>query len=240
MNHCHLTQVYLNNKNKINKTPIQYKLQKIVGLDGLVLGYEVLINSNKVSTEVKDNIYHFDILFPHSTRSLLSHIENLGGRLRLFEGLFLFFNLERSNLCDKLLLCEIILLKEKLSVYGVSLVVEITERNYCKTCHEVQYGLQLLKSNNVILAADSLYVGNIHQDVRSQELQDNFYNFIKVEHQNDYEYYQNLKQLSKQHCFNIVIKRVESDSDLAFINDTNVEVWGYQGFLFQSSMGNSA
>ncbi len=234
MSHCHLIKIYLNNKNKINKTPIKYKLQKIVGVDGLILGYEVLVDSSESSCNEKSNIYHLDLLFPHSTRNLISHIENLGVLLRSFEGLFIFFNLERSNLCDKLLLCEIILLKEKLSVYGVTLVVEVTERNYCKTCHEVQYGLQLLKINNVILAADSLCIDTLNQDIRYQELENSLYKFVKVEHKNDSEYYRNLKQLSEKHCLNIVIKSVESSNDLAFINNSDVDVWGCQGFLFQT------
>ncbi len=234
MSHCHLITVYLNNKTKINETPIKYKLQKIVGVDGRILGYEVLVDSREASCNEKNNIYHLDLLFPNSTRHLISHIENLGIRLRAFEGLFMFFNLERSNLCDKLLLCEIILLKEKLSVYGVTLVVEITERNYCKTCHEVQYGLQLLKTNNVILSADSLCIDNPNQDIRYQELQNSLYKFVKVEHKNDSKYYRNLKQLSEKYCFNIVIKRVENSTDLAFINSSDVDVWGCQGYLFQS------
>ncbi len=229
MNIMRFKKAHLKDKKNAKKTSPNNNLVKIIGKDGLILGYEFSINSNNIKKPVKGNIYHLELLFPQSTRKLLTQIEGLGKNLRLFEGLFIFFNLERTNLCDKFLMCEIILLKEKLSVYGVSLVVVITEHIHCKPCYDVTYGLDLLKMNNVLLAADEKGIRNQYQSQLSLELDNNYYSFIKVEHRNDFDYYQTLKQLSKKHSINIVVDNVNTDTDLTFINDSNVNVWGYQG-----------
>ncbi len=225
------TQIYWNHKNNINERSLKFKKSKITSQSGLVLGYEFSISSSDVPNEVDSNIYYIERLFPNFPRTLVSHIENMGQNLRDFEGKTIFFNLERTHLCDNFLLCEIILLKEKLSIFGVKLVVVITQHKHSNPWKETRYGLELLKCNNIALATNLPSLSSHCLSVLSHELK-HHYSFIKVEHKHDIYYYKNLKDISESNKCKLIVNKINSESDLLFINCSNIDIWGYQGLKF--------
>ncbi|MFV0449073.1 MAG: diguanylate phosphodiesterase [Vibrio sp.] len=232
---CFVTECYLASKNSRieNVYNLPVKLEKIVGERKEILGYEVLTNTRLLTTEQKEYFYKTEILFPDTTRRIVQKIKNLQERLILFSGLFLFVNVERSHLCDKFLLCDIVSLQQKLKQYDVHLIIEITERNHCCDCISVRDGLQFLRSSNVILAADDVNTSSCDPDFRISEIQSDIYSFIKVNFTDKIENIQYLKSILNNKYYNIIVERIDSDEKMKALHELGVDYWGLQGFLFK-------
>lgn len=142
-----------------------------------------------------------------------------------------FINLERSNLCDVKILNRVITLNETLNFFGIKLVIEITERNYCGRCCRIIQGLTYLKSFDVKLACDDYNFIGHELGVYDVELL-LFYDYIKLEmpvgeadvnRMNEFtEYYGSEKK--------IILEKIEVNEQL---NNVNLDkVWGLQGFAY--------
>lgn len=228
---CFLIEDYLNKKNNgINLTDINYKLQEIVDAVGENLGYEVIINPSNLSKKTANEVYNREIKYPHMSRALIARLDKYITRHSLdFKGKYLFINLERSNLCDKYLLCDIVILKNSLEALKANLVIEITERDSCKDCASIKKGFEFLQKQKVLLAADDY---DLESDFREQELLSGFYHFIKVEHSAETNFYSRVLKLSKRTRTKLIIERVETKMERKQITQNDVPFWGLQGFLY--------
>ncbi|MCE7733018.1 EAL domain-containing protein [Vibrio campbellii] len=148
-----------------------------------------------------------------------------------FAGKHLFINLERSNLCDKYLLCDLVMLKNALEALNAHLVIEITERSACKDCNSIRKGFEFLQSHKVLLAVDDY---DLNTDFREQELLSGFYQFMKIEHSAKDNYYSRAIELSKKTRTKLIIERVESHLERSNIALNQVPFWGLQGFLYNT------
>ncbi|WP_199453980.1 EAL domain-containing protein [Vibrio owensii] len=229
---CFLIEDYLNKNSKINLSDINYKLQEIVDENGTNLGYEVLIDPINLSKKLANDVYKREIKYPHLSRALVTRLERYINRhVSDFAGKHLFINLERSNLCDKYLLCDLVMLKNALKVLNAYLVIEITERNVCKDCSSVRKGFEFLRDHKVLLAVDDY---DLNADFREQELLSGFYQFVKVEHSGEDNYYNKVIELSKRTRTKLIIERVESHLERSDITLHQVPFWGLQGFLYNT------
>ncbi len=228
---CFLIEDYLNKKNNgINLIDINYKLQEIVDEDGVNLGYEVLINPANLTDSAANEVYDREIKYPHMSRALIARLDRYIARHACdFKGKHLFINLERSNLCDKYLLCDIVILKNSLESLKANLVIEITERDSCKRCSEIRKGFEFLQKQKVLLAVDDY---DLNSDFREEELLSGFYHFLKVEHSDEADYYNRVMALSKRTRTKLIIERVETQVVRKQITQSDVPFWGLQGFLY--------
>ncbi|MCC8253610.1 EAL domain-containing protein [Vibrio campbellii] len=229
---CFLIEDYLNKNNRINLSDINYKLQEIVDENGTNLGYEVLIDPINLSKKIANDVYKREIKFPHLSRALVTRLERYISRhMSDFAGKHLFINLERSNLCDKYLLCDLVMLKNALEALNAHLVIEITERSACKDCNSIRKGFEFLQSHKVLLAVDDY---DLNTDFREQELLSGFYQFMKIEHSAKDNYYSRAIELSKKTQTKLIIERVESHLERSNIALNQVPFWGLQGFLYNT------
>ncbi|WP_425654880.1 diguanylate phosphodiesterase [Vibrio campbellii] len=229
---CFLIEDYLNKNNRINLSDINYKLQEIVDENGTNLGYEVLIDPINLSKKIANDVYKREIKFPHLSRALVTRLERYISRhMSDFAGKHLFINLERSNLCDKYLLCDLVMLKNALEALNAHLVIEITERSACKDCNSIRKGFEFLQSHKVLLAVDDY---DLNTDFREQELLSGFYQFMKIEHSAKDNYYSRAIELSKKTRTKLIIERVESHLERSNIALNQVPFWGLQGFLYST------
>lgn len=228
---CFLIENYLNKKNNdINFIDINYKLQEIVDEEDQNLGFEVLITPENLPKKTVKEVYHREIRYPHLTRSLIARLDKyITHRSDDFKGKHLFINLERSNLCDKYLLCDIVILKNSLADLNINIVVEITERNPCNDCSKIRKGFEFLQKQKVLLAVDDY---NLDYDFRDEELFGGFYHFIKVEHSCEPNYYSKIIELSKRTRSKVIIERVETHNERQQIRQSDIQFWGLQGFLY--------
>ncbi|CAE6957776.1 EAL domain [Vibrio sp. B1FIG11] len=229
---CFLIEDYLNKNNRINLSDINYKLQEIVDENGTNLGYEVLIDPINLSKKIANDVYKREIKFPHLGRALVTRLERYISRhMSDFAGKHLFINLERSNLCDKYLLCDLVMLKNTLEALNAHLVIEITERSAYKDCNSIRKGFEFLQSHKVLLAVDDY---DLNTDFREQELLSGFYQFMKIEHSAKDNYYSRAIELSKKTRTKLIIERVESHLERSNIALNQVPFWGLQGFLYNT------
>ncbi|KIF51629.1 EAL domain-containing protein [Vibrio owensii] len=229
---CFLIEDYLNKSNGISLIDINYKLQEIVDIKGNNLGFEVLIDPRTLSRQAAEEVYSTEIKYPHMSRALVARLDRYINRYSDdFKGKHLFINLERSNLCDKYLLCDIVILKKSLEELKANLVVEITERNSCKSCSEIRKGFEFLQKQKVMLAADDY---DLDSDFREKELLSGFYQFLKVEHSTEADHYSKVIELSKKTRTKLIIERVETKAARKKIMKNDVTFWGLQGFLYST------
>lgn len=161
-----------------SETVFHYRLQKIVSYQQHVIGYEVLLDFSKAHLGMQDGLVQYTKAINDGSALdyLLSKLIN--GDLKIFSTR-LFINVERMNLCNKILLRKINLAAKKLlQTNQVEMVVEITERNPCGYCVDIMHGLVYLKRSNVLIAVDDFDIYG--DDFRKKEVNIGLYNFIKV------------------------------------------------------------
>ena len=153
---------------------------------------------------------------------------------RLLKNKKIFLNIERSCVCNRIIVNEIINFKNYLMTLGIELVLEVTERevSVCWGCCEIKAGLTELSRNKVLLAVDDYDIYN--GDFRSSELP--IYNYIKIEvpkNENEYQQLDSFIQNSEGKL-NIVIERIESQEELTRVikKDATTCLSGFQGFVF--------
>ncbi|MBO2656085.1 EAL domain-containing protein [Shewanella algae] len=214
----------------------RFKLQTIVNGYGSPIGYEVLLDfqyalENNQLMKYKTSVVYGESLLP--CIQLLHNFFREGSNKELY----VFINIERSNLCDVRAIKKIDDLSKYLKSVNVTLVVEITEREYCKDCCSAVDGLLYLSANKLLLAADDFnYIDDL--DHRYEELLSGIYNIVKISVplSKDEELCLSLfLNIIKSLDIKIIVERVENieqwDSMRKFFNE-DVEVLGYQGFLF--------
>ncbi|WP_429092750.1 hypothetical protein [Aeromonas veronii] len=182
LRHCHL----LGEPTNINSdhlvistlTTFQYRLQKIVSIDGELLGFEVLLDFVAAQRELDNGMLQYTQAI-NDGRALDNLLNCLLTKKSKINAVKLFINVERMNLCNKMLLRKIVAAARHLYVnYDIELVVEITERNQCGYCADILHGLVFLKKNKVTLAADDYDIYG--KDFRIKEINVGLYDYIKV------------------------------------------------------------
>lgn len=231
---CLLLEKYLSNRNMANKYTLSYKMQEINNISGENIGYEFLINTEELSDKEACEIYNESLPFPHGTKCFIRRLEHYieEGRPELI-GKNLFINLERSHLCDKFLLCDIVILFKKSAKKNVNIVIEITERDICGNCKEVKGGLEFLNRNGVPLALDDYDLDNV--DFRFIELGSIFYSFIKVDFRSLLTHQIKLEKIIKKHKFKLIIEHVESETERNWISLHAPDTWALQGYLYNTN-----
>ncbi|HFQ5334903.1 TPA: EAL domain-containing protein [Vibrio vulnificus] len=230
---CFLFDKYLSDRHITNNGSINYKLQEIKNLNGEIIGYEVLIDAKGLSIRKANEIYSKHLMFPHSTQRLVRRLERyIEGNSLVFYEKKLFINLERSHLCDKYLLCDIVILSRKSAQKNVTIVIEITERNNCKTCPEIEKGIKFLKQNKILLAIDDYELDKI--DFRFKELQSNVYNFIKVDFSSLKIHLNSLENLINQYNLKLIVEYIETEDDRNWICQNAPKTWALQGYLYNT------
>lgn len=213
----------------IDNYKCHYKIQAIVNTSGVPLGHEVLIDFHRTGIDMdsisEDNINN---IFHHSVKSLLR-------RLALFinenpfyfkKGHQIFINVERKSLCDTSVLSNLISLNQFTKYFGLTLVVEVTERNNDCTHLPIINGLKHLKKANVILAIDDYNIYDF--DFRSEEITQGYYDYIKVMAPKNDEQVRQLNGCSfPKHS--LIIEQVETVNWLANVTSS---IWGLQGYYF--------
>lgn len=215
---------------------VSYKEQLIFSNSLSALGCEILIDfnainyssnflSNFVKAELQSDIIKYDSLLSEVLTYCMENVE----RYVLSSFRYIFINMEVSSLCNVSSLALINQVQHKLSLNGIDLVIEITERNNCKSCPRVLEGINYLVNNGIMLAADDFdYIGN---DFRLRGLRSLMYTFVKLEfpqNEVDVEKFYNMIDSCKRLGINIIVERIE---DVKSIEGPLFEnIWGLQGF----------
>ncbi|NIY82530.1 EAL domain-containing protein [Vibrio hepatarius] len=216
-----------------NKHNLGYKIQEINDLKGENIGYEVLINAEGLSIRQADEIYNKGLMFPHSTQRLIRRLERyVEENSQVLFGKNLFINLERSHLCDKFLLCDIVILSRKAAHKNVNVIIEITERDTCGKCPEIGTGINFLNKNNVLLALDDYELNK--SDFRYKELDTNVYSFIKVDFASLSNHQEQLDELLEKYNLKLIVEYIESESDRDWVTQHAPETWALQGYLYNT------
>ena len=116
-----------------------------------------------------------------------------------------------------------------LCMYGVELVIEMTERAVCKGCPAVKKSLEYLYGNHVALAMDDYdYIGCYFRD---SLLGLGIFNYIKVDMPlSDLERNKFISFAGGNIERHIIVERVETQEQFSFLSGLNI--YGIQGFLF--------
>lgn len=230
---CFLFEQYLSGREIANKYNLNYKLQEITNLEGINIGYEILIDAKGFSVIQVDEIYNKGLMYPHPTKKLMRRIENyIEGGGQLLSGKSLFVNLERSHLCDKFLLCDIVILSKKLAHQNASLIIELTERDICGKCSKIDEGIYFLKQNKILLALDDY---NINEgDFRNDELDAKVYNFIKIDFSSITNNLNYIDDILKKHNLKLIVEYIESESNKEWISKNLKTTWALQGYLYNT------
>lgn len=217
----------------VNKHNLNYKLQEITNLDGINIGYEILIDAKGFSVAQVDEIYNKGLMFPHSAKRLMRRIESYiedGGDI--LSGKNLFVNLERSHLCDKFLLCDIVILSKKSKKKDINLIIELTERDICGKCSKIDEGICFLKNNKVLLALDDYEINE--DDFRRDELNANVYNFIKVDFLSIKNNLRSIEAILEKYNLKLIVEYIESERDKEWISKNLKITWALQGYLYNT------
>lgn len=162
--------------------------------------------------------------------SALNHILSMliNGNLNILSTK-LFINVERMNLCNKVLLRKLNLAAKKfLKTNQVELVLELTERNPCGYCVDIMHGLVYLKRNYILLAIDDF---NIYgDDLRRKEVNIELYDFIKVVMPKSASEVIIFNQFVSSRSEKIILEMVEDHHLLARWG--LALTYGYQGFAY--------
>lgn len=206
-----------------------FKMQKIVTFGGDVIGYEILLDFQKAQQEMKDGVLVYTQAI-NDGRSLDYLLNIMLTKKPTVSGKKMFINVERMNLCNKMLLRKIVATARHLQTkYDIDLVVEITERNPCGYCVNVMHGLLYLKKSHVSLAADDfdIYRG----DFREKEIDTGLYDFIKVDMPKSQLEAVRLNEFIHKRNENIIVEMVENHEKIMFFGVSG-RVYGYQGFAY--------
>ncbi|KAA8596184.1 hypothetical protein F0Z19_5065 [Vibrio cyclitrophicus] len=234
----------LNNDSYKSLISVNYKLESIVDSVKNIIGYECLVNIIWLSVEDAKFLFEKELNSPFLFLDLL---KRLNAKLNstsnqeltsLLKDKKLFINIERSCVCNRIIVNEIINFKDNLKALNIDLVLEVTEReiSVCWACPEIYSALKELSENNVKLAADDYDIYD--SDFRESELF--IYDYVKVEVpiNKKQENKLNLFLNSSQNNFNVIIERIQSQSDFhrVLYKRTRTNLSGYQGFLFGKSL----
>lgn len=206
-----------------------YRLQKIVSLQGENIGVEVLLDFQRAQNEMSDGLLQYTQAI-NDGRSLDFLLNILLTKEPKSFAKRIFINVERMNLCNKVLLRKIAAAARRLYVdYDLELVVEITERNPCGYCADILHGLVFLKNNKISLAADDfdVYGG----DFRSKEVGIGLYDYIKVCMPTSIEQAKMLNEFIRLRKEKVIIEMVERHEEIINLGVSN-RAFGYQGFAY--------
>lgn len=211
-----------------SETVFFYKFQKIVSYHQNVIGYEILLDFAKAQSLMSDGLIQYTKAI--NDGSALDYLLSMlmKGNLSVFSTK-LFINVERMNLCNKILLRKINLAAKKLlKTNHVELVVEITERNPCGYCVDIMHGLVYLKRCNISLAVDDYDIYG--DDFRKKEVNIGLYDFIKVIMPKSSNQAQIFNKFVSNRGENVILEMVEEHDQL---KQWQLSVaYGYQGFAY--------
>ncbi len=230
---CFLLEKYLSDRNIASKHNLSYKIQEINNLNGESIGYEVLINAEGLSVKQADEIYNKSLMFPHSTQRLIRRLERyIEENNKDLSGKSLFINLERSHLCDRFLLCDIVILSQKAAHKNVDIIIELTERNNCGECSEIKSAIEFLNRNKVLLALDDYELDE--DDFRRSELDSYAYSFIKINFTMLHNNQEQLEELLKKYNLKLIVEYIEEEENRDWVTKNIPETWALQGYLYNT------
>lgn len=210
-------------------TEFNYRLQKIVSLQGDILGFEVLLDFQRAQNEINDGLAQYTSAI-NDGRSLDFLLNILLTKKPNYFSKRIFINVERMNLCNKTLLRKVAAAARKLCVdYDVELVVEITERNPCGDCADILHGLVFLKRNKVSLAADDFDIYG--DDFREKEVDSGIYDYIKVDMPKSISQARKLNEFICNRRERVIVEMVERHEEIFNLGVSN-RAFGYQGFAY--------
>lgn len=205
----------------------KYKFEKILDRDGGLIGYEVL--SNNFGPQVLTEDY------------LLEQLTYIRNYHRSIGGKALFVNIERCHLPCHRVLMSLFITKLKLEMYGVLLVLEITERQYPASASAVLPSLIYLKSLNICMAADDFYLPDkvaapLEVSAVENEVSEGVYTFIKIE--NSFKCFNEfslmVESLASSGC-QLIVERIETVKELKLCR--LLPFYAFQGYIFNSDEG---
>lgn len=206
-----------------------YRMQRIVSLQGDTIGVEVLLDFQRAQGEIGNGIIEYTRAI-NDGRSLDFLLNALLKKTLAYSQKKIFINVERMNLCNKVLLRKIATTSRKLYVENdTELVVEITERNPCGYCADILHGLVFLKKNKVYLAVDDFDL--YHGDFRNKEVDIGLYDYIKVNIPESIEQARKLNEFVSSRKEKIIIEMVDEHNKIRKLGISN-NVFGYQGFAY--------
>ncbi|WP_421247476.1 hypothetical protein [Aeromonas jandaei] len=209
----------------------EFKYEKIVATDGAIIGYEILLNFDKAKaygdhvSQYQKSIY--DTSATEAAISMLLSNRSIYGARRYF------INFERMHLCNKILLRKIALLSKKLHANNIELVLEITERNVCGFCSQIDDGLEFLNDMNVSLAVDDFDIYSEEDDFRMPEVLSGIYQYIKIEvplnevQRRQFHHFSSRADISVR---KIIVERIEHRNMIAGL----AKSFGFQGYAYKT------
>lgn len=229
MNTCQLKRY----QDKHSGFDYKFKSQGIYSpiLERQNIGIEILVDFEKSNINARSNI---DMILSEASEILVSKIiRSLRSKpTGNWHNKYIFINLERSNLCNILLIKRLATLSQHFSSLGINLVIEITERNPCGECHSVRVGLDNLYHEGLTLAVDDfeLYKG----DFRASEINKHHFDYIKVDMPRTNIELRLLESFIQNRPEHIIVERIENKRQLKELEKLSGQIWGYQGYLFDT------
>lgn len=213
--------------------PYYFKAQKIVNLGAECIANEILIDFDKTKCLKGEGS---SLALSYSLSSCLEQVVKfVGEQGEQGEKKQVFVNVEDCSLCDFDILNYIVNISVVLfCVYGVELVIEMTERTVCKGCPTVKKSLEYLNGNDVSLAMDDYdYVGC---DFREELLGLSLFDYIKVDMPlSHFERTKFVEFVEGNVDRYIIVERVETQEQFSFLS--GFYIYGVQGFLFCKGTG---
>ncbi|MDR9765493.1 hypothetical protein RJP56_05395 [Shewanella baltica] len=219
-----------------------YKEQLIFSNKLSALGCEILIDfdsvkyytaffSNVLMPDIQSDIIKYDSFLHDTLMYCMNNIDRyISSSFR-----YIFINMEVSSLCNVSSLALINQTQQMLSINGMDLVVEITERNNCGNCARTYEGIEFLVNNGILLAADDFdYIEN---DFRARALRSLVYTFVKLEfpqNKDDEKKFYDIINSSKKLGINIIVERIEDKKSIE--EPLFEDIWGLQGFALCKGM----
>lgn len=211
----------------------EYKYQRIFNAKNEVVGIEVLIDHSRSNSLSMGLFIHSDPIFSSSTLYLLERLfSSLDKDLSEYRnnGAKVFINIERSNLCDIKIIAMAIKCHRKAKELGVVIVLEVTERNHCYSCKNIEEGLRTLRESGVNIAIDDYDIYN--GDYRREEISQGYYNYIKVEAPTNINQHDKLIEFLETSKCKVILEKIESND---CIENMKHLLWGMQGFAYHHS-----
>ncbi|WP_421187415.1 hypothetical protein [Aeromonas enteropelogenes] len=208
-----------------------FKYEKIVARDGAIIGYEILLNFDKARA-YGDHISQYQKSI-HDTSATEAAINMLLSDWPVHGARRYFINFERMHLCNKILLKKIALLSKKLHSNNIELVLEITERNVCGFCSQIDDGLEFLNDMEVSLAVDDFDIYSEEDDFRMPEVLSGVYQYIKIEvplnevQRRRFHHFSSRTDISAR---KIIVERIEHKNMIVGL----ARLFGFQGYAYKN------
>lgn len=213
---------------------IEFKTQQIRNVHGGVLGHEVLLSFDKLTSLETSYFFKKLIIDTYTTKVLVRKLNENIEQLKFLSN-YIFINVERTHLCDNHLIGEIIKLNGSFKKYDVTLVIEVTERDYCGACPRIIDGILSLKSSNIMLAIDDYDIyKDVHVDFLYEDKIISLFDIIKINIP-DERSVSTFKNFVSNCSQRVIVEMVETEAHLNYVKNRS-DIWGIQGFIYDKGV----